>query len=88
LTELPASRQSMLCLLQSPCSVLNTHSVSELVHALVLLAGKQVKATFGTTKYCNAFLKGVPCGNPDCLYLHEVGEWTHLLQGTTTHTTS
>jgi hypothetical protein len=39
-----------------------------------LRAGKQVKATFGTTKYCNAFLKGVHCGNPECLYLHDVGE--------------
>ncbi len=35
--------------------------------------GRQVKACFGTTKYCNAFLKGVPCNNHDCLYLHELG---------------
>jgi len=33
-----------------------------------------VRACFGTTKYCNAFLKGVPCNNMDCLYLHAVGE--------------
>ena len=33
-----------------------------------------VRACFGTTKYCNAFLKGVPCNNTDCLYLHTVGE--------------
>jgi len=37
-------------------------------------AGKVIKACFGTTKYCNAFLKGVPCNNSDCLYLHEIGE--------------
>jgi hypothetical protein len=37
-------------------------------------AGKTIKACFGTTKYCNAFLKGVPCNNTDCLYLHEIGE--------------
>lgn len=36
--------------------------------------GKVIKACFGTTKYCNAFLKGVACNNSDCLYLHEVGE--------------
>lgn len=37
-------------------------------------AGKPIKACFGTTKYCNAFLKGVPCNNPDCLYLHELAD--------------
>lgn len=37
--------------------------------------GKAVKACFGTTKYCNAFLKGLPCNNPDCLYLHDIGGW-------------
>lgn len=37
------------------------------------VAGKQVKACFGTTKYCNAFLKGIVCNNPECLYLHEIG---------------
>lgn len=36
--------------------------------------GKTIKACFGTTKYCNAFLKGVPCNNPDCLYLHDIAE--------------
>lgn len=38
--------------------------------------GKPIKACFGTTKYCNAFLKGVPCNNADCLYLHDIaGGW-------------
>eukprot|EP00887_Chlorella_sp_A99_P001407 scaffold8.g1407.t1 len=36
-------------------------------------AGKPVRACFGTTKYCSAFLKGLPCNNPECLYLHEIG---------------
>ena len=40
-------------------------------------AGKQVKACYGTTKYCNAFLKGMPCNNTDCLYLHAEGTITH-----------
>ena len=26
---------------------------------------------FGTTKYCNCFIKGIPCVNSNCLYLHE-----------------
>lgn len=38
-------------------------------------AGKLVKACYGTTKYCNAFLKGLPCNNAECLYLHDVGEF-------------
>lgn len=40
-------------------------------------AGKSMKACYGTTKYCNAFLKGLPCNNVECLYLHDVGGW-HL----------
>ena len=43
---------------------------------LDLPAGKLVKACYGTTKYCNAFLKGLPCNNAECLYLHDVGEHT------------
>ncbi|KAL6767150.1 hypothetical protein ACKKBG_A38790 [Auxenochlorella protothecoides x Auxenochlorella symbiontica] len=38
------------------------------------LRGKPIKACFGTTKYCNAFLKGLGCNNPDCLYLHAVAD--------------
>jgi hypothetical protein len=36
--------------------------------------GRPVKACFGTTKYCNAFLRGMPCTNPECLYLHELAD--------------
>ena len=39
-----------------------------------------MRACFGTTKYCNAFLKGIVCNNTDCLYLHAVGEETSPLQ--------
>ena len=28
------------------------------------------RASFGTTKYCNSFIRGVPCTNKECLYLH------------------
>ncbi|MCQ2821303.1 MAG: hypothetical protein MJ252_28925 [archaeon] len=30
-----------------------------------------VRASFGTTKYCAYFLKGVECINRDCVYLHK-----------------
>lgn len=33
-----------------------------------------LRASFGTTKYCNNFVRGVPCSNPDCVYLHEIGD--------------
>ncbi|OHT17306.1 hypothetical protein TRFO_12443 [Tritrichomonas foetus] len=36
--------------------------------------GNQLKASFGTTKYCSAFLRGTKCTNPDCMYLHHSGE--------------
>lgn len=29
-----------------------------------------LRASFGTTKYCNNFTRGVPCTNKECLYLH------------------
>ncbi|XP_038693335.1 uncharacterized protein LOC119991167 isoform X1 [Tripterygium wilfordii] len=61
------------------CSVYITFSKEEeavrciqSVHGFVL-EGKPLKACFGTTKYCHAWLRNVPCSNPDCLYLHEVG---------------
>ncbi|ONM20296.1 RNA binding (RRM/RBD/RNP motifs) family protein [Zea mays] len=42
------------------------------VHNFVL-EGKVLRACFGTTKYCHAWLRNMACGNPDCLYLHDVG---------------
>ena len=38
--------------------------------------GHSIRACFGTTKYCNAFLRYQECTNPDCLYLHEIGMHT------------
>lgn len=38
------------------------------------LEGHQLRASFGTTKYCNSFVRGVACANPDCVYLHDFGE--------------
>ncbi|KAL2328671.1 hypothetical protein Fmac_022098 [Flemingia macrophylla] len=42
------------------------------VHGFVL-EGRPLRACFGTTKYCHAWLRNAPCSNPDCLYLHEIG---------------
>lgn len=39
--------------------------------------GRHVRVCYGTTKYCNAFLKGLPCNNQDCLYLHDIGALPH-----------
>lgn len=33
--------------------------------------GKVLRCTYGTTKYCSFYLKGIPCQNNDCMYLHE-----------------
>lgn len=38
------------------------------------LDGHHMRASFGTTKYCNNFIKGTVCNNPDCVYLHDIGE--------------
>ncbi|CAH2069360.1 unnamed protein product [Thlaspi arvense] len=61
------------------CSVYITYAKEEeavrciqAVHGFIL-DGKPLKACFGTTKYCHAWLRNVACINPDCLYLHEVG---------------
>ncbi|XP_077232977.1 uncharacterized protein LOC143874086 isoform X2 [Tasmannia lanceolata] len=61
------------------CSVYITYSKEEeavrciqSVHGFVL-DGQSLRACFGTTKYCHTWLRNMPCGNPDCLYLHDIG---------------
>ncbi|KAL3649775.1 hypothetical protein CASFOL_006178 [Castilleja foliolosa] len=61
------------------CSVYITFSKEEealrciqLVHGFVL-EDKFLRASFGTAKYCHAWLKNMPCNNPACLYLHSIG---------------
>ncbi|KJP88713.1 hypothetical protein AK88_01594 [Plasmodium fragile] len=39
----------------------------------MVLDNKILKASFGTTKYCAAYLKNSICTNEDCFYLHELG---------------
>jgi hypothetical protein len=36
--------------------------------------GRVLRATYGTTKYCSFYLRGLVCQNPGCMYLHEPGE--------------
>ncbi len=31
-----------------------------------------IRASFGTSKFCQFFLNGQRCSNKDCLYLHEL----------------
>ncbi|KAJ0088872.1 hypothetical protein Patl1_32025 [Pistacia atlantica] len=42
------------------------------VHCFIL-EGRPLRACFGTTKYCHAWLRNMPCSIPDCLYLHDFG---------------
>ncbi|CAH8264031.1 unnamed protein product [Arabidopsis lyrata] len=61
------------------CSVYITYSKEEeaircirSVHGFIL-DGRNLKACFGTMKYCHAWLRNMPCSNSECLYLHEIG---------------
>ena len=36
--------------------------------------GRVLRASYGTTKYCSFYLRGLQCQNPACMYLHEPGE--------------
>jgi CCR4-NOT transcription complex subunit 4 len=35
---------------------------------------RTLRAQFGTTKYCSAYLRGEQCTNRNCMFLHEPGE--------------
>jgi CCR4-NOT transcription complex subunit 4 len=35
---------------------------------------RTLRAQFGTTKYCSAYLRGENCSNRQCMFLHEPGE--------------
>ncbi|XP_058098347.1 uncharacterized protein LOC131243196 isoform X2 [Magnolia sinica] len=61
------------------CSVYITYSKEEeavrciqSVHGFIL-EGRSLRACYGTTKYCHTWLRNMPCNNPDCLYLHDIG---------------
>jgi hypothetical protein len=37
----------------------------------VVVDGHQIRASFGTSRYCHSFLRGQQCPNPECLFLHQ-----------------
>ena len=39
-----------------------------------LIENRNIRASYGTSKYCSAFIKNVRCSNPECTYLHCMGE--------------
>lgn len=44
-----------------------------------LLDGKILRCTYGTTKYCSFYLKGVLCQNNECMYLHTARPTSDIL---------
>lgn len=44
-----------------------------------VLNGNELTLTFGTTKYCNYFLRGNTCPKPECLYLHEFAQQSNIV---------
>ena len=41
--------------------------------------GRLIRASFGTTKYCSFFLKGLQCKNKECLYMHSSQKSSKIL---------
>jgi CCR4-NOT transcription complex subunit 4 len=41
--------------------------------------GHVIKASFGTTKYCNFFLRNDECYNKECLYLHSFAQDSEII---------
>ncbi|GMH62269.1 hypothetical protein TL16_g03440, partial [Triparma laevis f. inornata] len=37
------------------------------------LESRAIRCSYGTSKYCSAFIKNVRCSNPECTYLHGLG---------------
>lgn len=64
---------------QSSCSAYVTFKKKQDAYDCIMtldgfwIQGRMLRASFGTTKYCNFFLRGQKCTNPDCLYLHALG---------------
>ncbi|CAB9503510.1 CCR4-NOT transcription complex subunit 4 [Seminavis robusta] len=64
---------------RASCSAYVTfvHKEDTLVCILALdgfyLENRNIRASYGTSKYCSAFIKNVRCNNPECTYLHEMG---------------
>ena len=39
-----------------------------------------IRASFGTTKYCSYYLKGIECSNKECLFLHKKAEENDIIK--------
>ena len=39
-----------------------------------------IRASFGTTKYCSFFLKGIDCTNKECLFLHKWADENDIIK--------
>ena len=44
-----------------------------------ILEGKKLSLTFGTTKYCSYFLKGMKCPKIECVFLHNIAPKADML---------
>lgn len=44
------------------------------IEQLVINRLLDIRASYGTTKYCTYYLRHMACPNPNCMYLHEPGE--------------
>lgn len=40
----------------------------------IMIDGRLIKTSLGTTKYCSHFMKNQQCPKSDCMYLHELGD--------------
>lgn len=47
----------------------------------IKIKGREITATFGTTKYCTYFLKSIECRNERCFYLHAYDTKNELMDG-------
>ena len=39
-----------------------------------------IRASFGTTKYCSYYLKGIECNNKECLFLHKKADENDIIK--------
>ncbi|KAI8970043.1 regulator of Vps4 activity in the MVB pathway-domain-containing protein, partial [Mycotypha africana] len=76
----PTSNANGTTTLQASAAVYITYvrkeDATKALHAVdgSVVAGRILKASYGTTKYCTFYLRNMACPNPICLYLHQPGE--------------
>ena len=64
-----SAKEALSCIMTCDGCILHG---SQIRHAL--LQRVIHRASFGTTKYCNFFLRGIRCTNTDCMYLHALAD--------------